>query len=98
MSIFKKIEEQADKTKKESFKTVRRYRKKSLVGNNRKSIAIDDFGNPLRATDDKTKCKTISLTLPKQLIAAVDKKRGSIPRSRYFREMVEYCMDLELNI
>lgn len=95
MSVFKELDNIVDKTKKTSFKTKRRYFKKSLYGNNRKSIPIDDFGNPLRANYDEDKTETISVSLPKSLVKILDNKRKKIPRSRYLREMIEYSLDVE---
>lgn len=95
-NIIEKIETDVEDTKKNSFKNHKRYRKKSLNGNNTKSIAIDDFGNPFRAFDEKDKAQIISITLPASLIEILDKKRKTIPRSRYLREMVEFCLDIEM--
>lgn len=94
MSIFGELKQKAEDTQKTSFKTKRRHFKKSM-SRTTKSITIDDFGNPYRATHEEDKVIIVSLTLPQSLVNVVDKQRGKIARSRYFREMIEYCMDLE---
>lgn len=94
MSIFSEIENKAEETKLNSFKTKRRHLKRSF-SRSTKSVAIDDFGNPYRASQEIDKVIGISLTLPQSLINALDEKRGEIPRSRYMREVLEYALDLE---
>lgn len=93
MSIFQEIENKAEETKANSFKTKRRHLKRSF-SRSTKSVAIDDFGNPYRSSTEENKVVGISLTLPQSLINALDEKRGAIPRSRYMREIIEYCLDM----
>jgi|SRR3982750_1530924 len=94
--ILKEIQNSVEKTQNNTFKTQKRYRKKSLSGNNSKSIAIDAFGNPFRALDEEDKTTVISITLPASLIKILDVKRKQIPRSRFLREMIEFCLDMEM--
>lgn len=96
MNFEKVVENDIKSTKDNSFrKTRKRYFKKSLNGNNTKSISIDDFGSPYRYQDSDDKTKIYSLTFPTSLIKIVDSKRGDIPRSRFIREMIVFCLDLE---
>ena len=95
IDVFHEMSDTVAQTRTSSFNNVKRKHFRRSLNGNKRSTTIDEFGNPYRAVDDSDKTDIISVTLPKSLIKILDEKRKDIARSRYLREMIEYCLNLE---
>ena len=65
------------------------------VGRKRRVLYIDEFGDEYYASKPEDKTKTVSVSLPKSLLAIVDEDREDIARSRFLRHILEDVYDVE---
>lgn len=61
----------------------------------KKSNAIDQFGDNYFATSEEDYTISLSITLPASMIKMVDEYRKEVSRSRFIRKLIEYSLNLE---
>lgn len=70
-----------------------RHRKYRYDREKRKSIFLDQFGDPYFAQNRDDRVETISVTIPSSLLVRVDEVRGDVSMSRFVRKSLEYIVE-----